>query len=103
MHDVARARRARRRAGSSIGDDDFLPGGAPLGGAPAAWARADLVLKVKEPLPAESPILRAGLVLFTYLHLAAEPASPRTDGAPGPAWATRRCSARPAPCRCLRR
>ncbi len=37
------------------------------------WARADLVLKVKEPQPDELDHLRPGLVLFTYLHLAAYP------------------------------
>ena len=37
------------------------------------WARADLVLKVKEPQPEEFAHLRPGLVLFTYLHLAAYP------------------------------
>ena len=37
------------------------------------WARADLVLKVKEPQPEELDRLRPGLVLFTYLHLAAYP------------------------------
>jgi alanine dehydrogenase len=37
------------------------------------WARADLVLKVKEPQPDELDQLRPGLVLFTYLHLAAYP------------------------------
>jgi alanine dehydrogenase len=35
------------------------------------WARADLLLKVKEPIAAEYPRLRAGQTLFTYLHLAA--------------------------------
>jgi alanine dehydrogenase len=38
------------------------------------WARADLILKVKEPLPAEYPLLREDQALFTYLHLAANPA-----------------------------
>ena len=33
--------------------------------------RADLIVKVKEPLPAEYPLLRPGQILFTYLHLAA--------------------------------
>ncbi len=36
-----------------------------------AWNRADMVLKVKEPLPSEYGYLRPGLILFTYLHLAA--------------------------------
>lgn len=37
------------------------------------WRAADLVLKVKEPLPAEYPLLQPGQALFTYLHLAAGP------------------------------
>ena len=41
------------------------------GSAQEVWAQADLILKVKEPLAAEYPLLRPGLVLFTYLHLAA--------------------------------
>src|SRR2546423_5670954 len=35
------------------------------------WARADLIVKVKEPLTAEFPLLRKGQIVFTYLHLAA--------------------------------
>ena len=41
--------------------------------AEAVFAQAELVLKVKEPQPAEVEMLRAGQTLFTYLHLAAEP------------------------------
>ena len=41
--------------------------------AAAVFAEADLVLKVKEPQPAEVGMLREGQTLFTYLHLAAEP------------------------------
>jgi alanine dehydrogenase len=37
------------------------------------WAQADMIMKVKEPLPSEYGYFRKGLVLFTYLHLAAEP------------------------------
>ena len=37
------------------------------------WARADMILKVKEPITAEYVHFRIGLILFTYLHLAAEP------------------------------
>jgi alanine dehydrogenase len=37
------------------------------------WHRADMVMKVKEPLPAEFEYFRPGLVIYTYLHLAAEP------------------------------
>jgi alanine dehydrogenase len=35
------------------------------------WRQADLIMKVKEPQPSEFPLLRKGLILFTYLHLAA--------------------------------
>src|SRR5262245_57861095 len=35
------------------------------------WGQADLIMKVKEPQPSEFPLLRKGLILFTYLHLAA--------------------------------
>jgi alanine dehydrogenase len=59
--------------GSSIGDADFARAGAQLVAAAAdAWG-ADLVVKVKEPQPEEFVHLRPGLVLFTYLHLAAYP------------------------------
>jgi alanine dehydrogenase len=58
---------------SSITDDDFREAGAAIvATAEDAWA-ADLVLKVKEPQPQELQFLRAGLALFTYLHLAAYP------------------------------
>ena len=60
--------------GSSIGDDEFMSTGATIvGSAGEVWAGADMVLKVKEPVPMEYPLLglRTGQVLFTYLHLAA--------------------------------
>jgi alanine dehydrogenase len=58
--------------GSSIPDDDFVAAGATvLPDAEAVWATGDLILKVKEPQPAEYPHMRKGQVLFTYLHLAA--------------------------------
>ena len=61
-------------AASSITDDDYRGAGAEIiDGAEAVWERADLVMKVKEPQPEELPLLRPGLVLFTYLHLAAYP------------------------------
>jgi alanine dehydrogenase len=56
--------------GSSIGDADFSVAGADITSVDDAWA-ADLVVKVKEPQPAEFGYLRPGLILFTYLHLAA--------------------------------
>src|SRR5687767_15768699 len=36
------------------------------------WGRADLVVKVKEPMPGEWPLLRPGQVVFTYFHFAAD-------------------------------
>lgn len=59
--------------GSSIPDDLYRAAGARiLPAASAVWAQVDMILKVKEPLPAEYPFLRPGLIVFTYLHLAAE-------------------------------
>ena len=59
-------------AGSSFPDEDYVAAGAQVVGADDAWA-AELVVKVKEPQAAEFGYLRSDLVLFTYLHLAAEP------------------------------
>jgi alanine dehydrogenase len=65
-------------AGSSIPDEDYLAAGAKvLATADDVWAEGELVLKVKEPIAAEYPKLRAGQTLFTYLHLAAD--RPLTD------------------------
>ena len=59
---------------SSITDDEFAAAGARIvADAAAVWDGADLVCKVKEPQPSEYPHFRDGLVLFTYLHLAAYP------------------------------
>src|SRR5919204_2171969 len=57
--------------GSAFRDDAYAAEGARLASAAEVWAEADLLLKVKEPLPAEFDLLREGLTLFTYLHLAA--------------------------------
>jgi alanine dehydrogenase len=57
--------------GSSFGDDAYRAVGATLSSAEEVWSDCELLLKVKEPLPFEYPLLREGLVLFTYLHLAA--------------------------------
>jgi alanine dehydrogenase len=60
--------------GSSISDAEFTRAGARiLPDADQVWATADLILKVKEPVDEEYPRMRAGQVLFTYLHLAASP------------------------------
>jgi alanine dehydrogenase len=70
--------------GSAIRDEEYTREGATLVTVEEAWARAELILKVKEPLPEEYPRMRAGQVLFTYLHLAAVPelarALQRADG-----------------------
>ncbi len=60
--------------GSGIRDDEYVAVGATLVAGDEVWQRADLVLKVKEPLPPEYARLRDGQVLFTYLHLAPAPA-----------------------------
>jgi alanine dehydrogenase len=58
--------------GSAIADADFKAAGAQvIGTAEQVWADAELLLKVKEPIPGEYSHLRRGQVLFTYLHLAA--------------------------------
>jgi alanine dehydrogenase len=57
--------------GSAFPDADYEGVGARIASAEDVWAQSDLVLKVKEPVPAEYGRLREGLVLFTYLHLAA--------------------------------
>jgi alanine dehydrogenase len=59
-------------AGSSLPDEEFAAAGAViLPTAEDVWGTADLVLKVKEPVPGEYHRMRPGQVLFTYLHLAA--------------------------------
>jgi alanine dehydrogenase len=65
-------------AGSAFPDSDYLNVGARLASVDEVWATADMVLKVKEPLPEEYGRLRDGLVLFTYLHLAADEELTRT-------------------------
>lgn len=60
--------------GSGFTDSVYEQAGAQmLDEASQVWATADMVLKVKEPLPSEYGYFREGLILFTYLHLAAEP------------------------------
>ncbi|MFD8527010.1 alanine dehydrogenase [Streptosporangium canum] len=58
--------------GSHLPDEDYLFAGAKiLDTADEVWGEADMVLKVKEPIAEEYDRMRAGQVLFTYLHLAA--------------------------------
>ena len=59
--------------GSAIRDEDYAAAGARiLDDAESLWRTSQIVCKVKEPLPQEYPYLRRDLVLFTYLHLAAD-------------------------------
>ena len=59
--------------GSGITDELYAANGAEiLGSAAAVWERAELIVKVKEPLPEEWPLMRAGQTVFTYFHFAAD-------------------------------
>jgi alanine dehydrogenase len=58
--------------GSVYPDEDYVRAGAEIVDLAAdVFKRADLIVKVKEPLKTEFPLLRKGQILFTYLHLAA--------------------------------
>ncbi|QJW96656.1 alanine dehydrogenase [Frigoriglobus tundricola] len=60
-------------AGSGITDEQYAANGAEIVATAAdVWARADLVVKVKEPLPEEWPHMRRGQTVFTYFHFAAD-------------------------------
>src|SRR5271166_568716 len=57
--------------GAGYPDAEYEAEGAKLADSHAeVFARADLIIKVKEPLPSELPLLRPNQILFTYLHLA---------------------------------
>ena len=59
--------------GSGLPDHDYLrPGAELVSGPEEIFARADLIVKVKEPQPDEVKMSRKGQVLFTYFHLAAD-------------------------------
>jgi alanine dehydrogenase len=61
--------------GSGYPDEEYKKAGAEIVDlAKDVFARADMIVKVKEPLPGEFPLLRKGQILFTYLHLAASKA-----------------------------
>ena len=63
--------------GSALPDAAYEAVGARIASVDDVWGSCDLVLKVKEPLAAEFDRLREGLILFTYLHLAADEALTR--------------------------
>ncbi|MGH7907642.1 MAG: alanine dehydrogenase [Candidatus Binataceae bacterium] len=64
--------------GSDFSDQAYrAAGGAMVDSAQSVWKRCELILKVKEPQPAEYKFFRPGLILFTYLHLAPDHALSR--------------------------
>ncbi len=69
-HDVAIETGAG--VGSSFADDAYTAAGARIAGVDDVWGDSELLLKVKEPIAPEYERLREGLVLFTYLHIAAD-------------------------------
>src|SRR3954470_13114285 len=59
--------------GSGFTDDEYVAAGASMAPQHAdVFARAEMIVKVKEPVAAEYDLLRPGQLLFTYLHLAAD-------------------------------
>ena len=59
--------------GAGISDDDYRrAGGTIIDTAKEVFDKADMIVKVKEPLPEEYPLLRENQILYTYLHLAAD-------------------------------
>jgi alanine dehydrogenase len=63
--------------GSAFSDAAYAAAGARIATVDEVWSEAELLLKVKEPIEAEYARLREGLVLFTYLHIAADEALTR--------------------------
>jgi alanine dehydrogenase len=59
--------------GSGFSNEEYRKAGAELTSKETVWSRAELLVKVKEPVQAEYPLLREGVALFTYLHLAPNP------------------------------
>ena len=60
-------------SGSGLSDDDYLRHGAEMvASADEIYVRADMIVKVKEPQPAEAPLLRKGQIVFCYFHFAAD-------------------------------
>ncbi len=59
--------------GSGFTDSEYVAQGCQLvDSAEEVWARAEMIVKVKEPVASEYPLMREGQILFTYLHLAAD-------------------------------
>ncbi|MEY1557579.1 alanine dehydrogenase [Yoonia sp. R2331] len=75
---VAHGHQVTVQSGAGVGagftDEDYLAAGAQIAGNAAdIFAAADMIVKVKEPQAVERQMLRAGQILFTYLHLAPDP------------------------------
>ena len=73
LHDAGHEVIVEKSAGEGSGFDDALyqrAGGTIIESADDIWARADMIVKVKEPIAPEYPRMREGQLLFTYLHLA---------------------------------
>ncbi|HEX9454556.1 MAG TPA: alanine dehydrogenase [Candidatus Binatia bacterium] len=65
-------------SGSGLTDAAYQAAGATIvQSAQEVWQQADMIMKVKEPQVSEFPLMRSGLILFTYLHLAASEAVTR--------------------------
>ena len=79
VHELtARGHRVLVQGGAGLGvgasDDDYRHAGAEIAATvDEVYARADMIVKVKEPQPSERRLLREGQILFTYLHLAPDP------------------------------
>src|SRR5205809_5065946 len=59
--------------GSGISDEQYADNGAEIvANAADIWGRSDLIVKVKEPMRQEWPLLRSGQMVFTYFHFAAD-------------------------------
>lgn len=58
--------------GAGFTDEDYIAAGAKIVTEPKSVWERQMVVKVKEPLPAEYPLMQKGQILFTYLHLAAD-------------------------------
>jgi alanine dehydrogenase len=66
--------------GSGFSDKEYKAAGAELAPVADVFAKADMIYKVKEPLPLEWPMFKPGQILYTYLHLAAAYAKDLTKG-----------------------
>ena len=91
--------------GSGFSDEDYRAAGARVSSdAATVWRRSTMVLKVKEPLPVEYRLMRPGLIIFTYLHLAADRRLSRElIRQRVTAIVTKPCNSKTAVCRCWRR